>query len=325
MLFSVIIPAFNAEETIENTVNCILYAGLKDYEILIIDDGSTDGTGHMCDRLAAKHSGVKCIHKANSGVSSARNTGVMNSKGDYIIFVDADDYIEQDSLSNAVDIIEAQHPDMLIFGMYFDYYYRNSVYRSDSLVPPCSGMLTLEQVKMKFSELYAANALTPVWNKFFSRKVIIDNHVLFCETMILFEDFMFTIETLEKCNKVYCLQEPIYHYRQSEDEKNAYRRLCRIGDLSEYLSPFSRQIELLGVSDSDKFMDNLYKMLLEQRLYYASYEDICNVMTQHRNSIYAGVDIEYSPFVIYLRNKKSQLRHRIAIIVKSILSRMSRS
>lgn len=325
MLFSVIIPAFNAEETIENTVNCILYAGLKDYEILIIDDGSTDGTGHMCDRLAAKHSGVKCIHKANSGVSSARNTGVMNSKGDYIIFVDADDYIEQDSLSNAVDIIEAQHPDMLIFGMYFDYYYRNSVYRSDSLVPPCSGMLTLEQVKMKFSELYAANALTPVWNKFFSRKVIIDNHVLFCETMILFEDFMFTIETLEKCNKVYCLQEPIYHYRQSEDEKNAYRRLCRIGDLSEYLSPFSRQIELLGVSDSDKFMDNLYKMLLEQRLYYASYEDICNVMTQHRNSIYAGVDIEYSPFVIYLRNKKSRLRHRIAIIVKSIISHMSRS
>ena len=155
MLFSVIIPAFNAEETIENTVNCILYAGLKDYEILIIDDGSTDGTGHMCDRLAAKHSGVKCIHKANSGVSSARNTGVMNSKGDYIIFVDADDYIEQDSLSNAVDIIEAQHPDMLIFGMYFDYYYRNSVYRSDSLVPPCSGMLTLEQVKMKFSSLLA--------------------------------------------------------------------------------------------------------------------------------------------------------------------------
>ncbi len=311
MLFSVIIPAFNAE--------------LKDYEILIIDDGSTDGTGHMCDRLAAKHSEVKCIHKANSGVSSARNTGVMNSKGDYIIFVDADDYIEQDSLSNAVDIIEAQHPDMLIFGMYFDYYYRNSVYRSDSLVPPCSGMLTLEQVKMKFSELYAANALTPVWNKFFSRKVIIDNHVLFCETMILFEDFMFTIETLEKCNKVYCLQEPIYHYRQSEDEKNAYRRLCRIGDLSEYLSPFSEQIESLGIANGKAFMSSLYKMLLEQRLYYASYEDICNVMTQHRNSIYAGVDIEYSPFVIYLRNKKSQLRHRIAIIVKSIISRMSRS
>lgn len=324
MLFSVIIPAFNAEETIENTVNCILYAGLKDYEILIIDDGSTDGTGHMCDRLAAKHSGVKCIHKANSGVSSARNTGVMNSKGDYIIFVDADDYIEQDSLSNAVDIIEAQHPDMLIFGMYFDYYYRNSVYRSDSLVPPCSGMLTLEQVKMKFSELYAANALTPVWNKFFSRKVIIDNHVLFCETMILFEDFMFTIETLEKCNKVYCLQEPIYHYRQSEDEKNAYRRLCRIGDLSEYLSPFSEQIESLGVSDSDKFMENLYKMLLGQKLYYASYKEICDIMTQHMNSGYGGIDVENRPFVIFLRNVKSQLRHRIAVIIKSSISRLRR-
>lgn len=325
MLFSVIIPAFNAEETIENTVNCILYAGLKDYEILIIDDGSTDGTGHMCDRLAAKHSGVKCIHKANSGVSSARNTGVMNSKGDYIIFVDADDYIEQDSLSNAVDIIEAQHPDMLIFGMYFDYYYRNSAYRSDSLVPPCSGMLTLEQVKMKFSELYAANALTPVWNKFFSRKVIIDNHVLFCETMILFEDFMFTIETLEKCNKVYCLQEPIYHYRQSEDEKNAYRRLCRIGNLSEYLSPFSEQIESLGIANGKAFMSSLYKMLLNQHLYYSSYNEIHKLINQHLSGEYSDVSIEKRPLVIYLQNKKSQLRHKIAVILKSLIHRIKRT
>lgn len=73
---------------------------------------------------------------------------------------------------------------------------------------------------------------------------------------------------------------------------------------------------MLGVSDSDKFMDNLYKMLLEQRLYYASYEDICNVMTQHRNSIYAGVDIEYSPFVIYLRNKNHNYVTELRLLLK---------
>ena len=215
--------------------------------------------------------------------------------------------------------------DMLIFGMRFDYYHREHIYRRDSLIPPLAGAICVDKVIHNFNEFYESNSLSSVCNKIFSRASIVKANASFDEDMILMEDFMFSLKVLPCCSDIYCLQEPIYHYRQSEDEKKTYRRLCSINDLPDYLLPFSRQIELLGVSDSDKFMDNLYKMLLEQRLYYASYEDICNVMTQHRNSIYAGVDIEYSPFVIYLRNKKSQLRHRIAIIVKSIISRMSRS
>lgn len=324
MLFSVIIPAFNCEETIEKTVDSIAASGIKDYEILIIDDGSTDKTGSICYSLAQKMPSVRCVHQVNAGVSAARNCGIKNSQGEYLIFFDADDSLDPNSLSNAVNTIETERPDMLIFGMRFDYYHREQIYRCDSLVPPLAGEICVDKVIHNFYDFYESNSLSSACNKIFSRAAIVKANASFDEDMILMEDFMFSLKVLPCCNDIYCLREPIYHYRQSEDEKKLYRRLCRIRDLSEYLAPFSRQIELLGVSDSDRFMENLYKMLLEQRLYYASYKEICSVMTQHRNSIYSGIDIENRPFAIYFRNKKSQLRHRIAVIIKSIISRLRR-
>lgn len=322
MLFSVIIPAYNCEETIENTVDSIAESGIIDYEILIIDDGSTDKTGSICDSLVQKTPTVRCIHQINAGVSAARNCGIENSQGEYILFFDADDTLDSNSLCNAVSTVEIERPDMLIFGMRFDYYHREHIYRRDSLVPPLAGAICVDKIIHNFNEFYESNSLSSVCNKIFSRASIVKANASFDEDMILMEDFMFSLKVLPCCSDIYCLQEPIYHYRQSEDEKKTYRRLCSINNLPDYLLPFSRQIESLGVSDSDRFMENLYKMLLEQRLYYASYEDICNVMTQHRNSIYSGIDIENRPFVIYLRNKKSQLRHSIAVIVKSIFCRL---
>lgn len=324
MLFSVIIPAYNCEETIENTVDSIAESGIIDYEILIIDDGSTDKTGSICDSLSQKMPSVRCIHQINAGVSAARNCGIENSQGEYILFFDADDSLDSNSLCNAVSTVEIERPDMLIFGMRFDYYHRGRVYRNDSLIPPLAGSICVDSVIQNFEKFYESNSLSSVCNKIFSRASIVKANASFDEDMILMEDFMFSLKVLPCCSDIYCLQEPIYHYRQSEDEKKTYRRLCSINDLPDYLLPFSRQIELLGVSDSDKFMDNLYKMLLEQRLYYASYEDICNVMTQHMNSGYGGINIEDRPLVIFLRNKKSHLRHRIAVIVKTLISRLRR-
>ena len=135
MLFSVIIPAYNCEETIENTVDSIAESGIKDYEILIIDDGSTDKTGSICESLSQKMPSVRYIHQINAGVSAARNCGIENSQGEYILFFDADDSLDSNSLCNAVSTVEIERPDMLIFGMRFDYYHREHIYRRDSLIP----------------------------------------------------------------------------------------------------------------------------------------------------------------------------------------------
>ncbi len=91
MRFSVVIPAYNCAGTLEGTVDSIRASGLTDLEIILIDDGSTDGTAEVCDGLVGRFPEVRCVHQSNEGVSAARNRGIDESEGEYIWFVDSDD------------------------------------------------------------------------------------------------------------------------------------------------------------------------------------------------------------------------------------------
>lgn len=91
---SVIIPVYNAEKTLNRCLNSIIAQDFKDFEVLLVDDGSTDDSGKICDEYAAKDDRFKVFHKKNGGASSARNIGLDNAKGEYITFCDADDYTE---------------------------------------------------------------------------------------------------------------------------------------------------------------------------------------------------------------------------------------
>lgn len=314
MTFSVIIPCYNCVSTLEETVASICSCGLTDYEILLIDDGSTDGTAELCDALCTRYQELRCVHQENAGVSAARNRGIDETQGEYLWFVDADDTVDAGALSRAADTIARQQPDILLFGMSFDYYRRGKLYRRDELIPPCAGSLSLEQLKESFQEFYDCNALTPVWNKFYRRKLLLNSGVRFHEDMILMEDFLFVLELLPYCKNIYSLPEAIYRYRQAEDKKGAYRRLQRISDLAGYMQPFEAGLGTLGISAQEA--ENLYEMLLRQKLYYASLCQIRRVLAEQKQSKYAFLEMG-SPLEIYLHNRKTQLRHRVAVAVKS--------
>lgn len=314
MTFSVIIPCYNCVRTLESTVARIRACGLSDYEILLIDDGSADGTAELCDALSVQYPELRCIHQQNAGVSAARNRGIDEAHGEYVWFVDADDTVDAGTLSHAAKITAQQQPDMLLFGMSFDYYYHGKIYRRDELVPPCTGNLTLEQLKERFQEFYDCNALTPVWNKFYRRKRLLESGVRFHENMILMEDFLFVLELLPHCRAIYVLPEAIYRYRQAENEKGAYRRLQRIPDLAAYMQPFEDSMRALGVSEREA--EHLYEMLLRQKMYYAPLRQIRMILAEHKQSKYATIEMS-GPLFIYLRNRKTQMRHRLAIAVKS--------
>lgn len=314
MTFSVIIPCYNCVSTLEETVASICSCGLTDYEILLIDDGSTDGTTELCNALCVKYVAAHCIHQPNAGVSAARNRGIDEAQGEYLWFVDADDTVDDGALSRAADTIARQQPDMLLFGMSFDYYHHGILYRRDKLIPPCAGSLSLEQLKESFQEFYDCNALTPVWNKFYRRKLLLNSGVRFHEDMILMEDFLFVLELLPYCKNIYSLPEAIYRYRQAEDEKGAYRRLQRISDLAGYMQPFEAGLGTLGISAQEA--EKLYEMLLRQKLYYAPLRQIRSILAEQKQSKYASLEMG-GPLEIYLRNRKTQLQHRIAVAVKS--------
>ena len=317
MTFSVIIPCYNCAATLEAMVHSIQDSGLTDYELLLIDDGSNDGTGALCDLLCKRYTQIRCIHQQNAGVSAARNRGLEEAQGDYIWFVDADDTVNPCSVTNAVDIVSRQHPDMLIFGMSFDYYHKGKRYRREIFLPPNSGMLSLEQLRKDFRKFYDCNALTSACNKFIRRDLLMAHGVRFRENMILMEDFLFVLDTLPYCRNIYCLNVEIYRYCQSEDERGAYLRLQRITDLAEYMKPFEKSIEKLGIANGGDLADGFYWMLLRQKMQYSELKEICRTVTVHNSGSRVRMELKLDPVKIYLVNLKTQLRHRFAVWVKS--------
>ena len=336
MLVSVIIPAYNCENTLKRTVENIIASGLKDYEIIIVNDGSADNTASVCNSLCSQYSFINYSEQKNSGVSAARNKGISIATGEYILFFDADDTAEENSFSECIDIIESEKPDILVFGISFDYYKTGKLYRSDKLVPEQTGMLNKTQIKADLESLYNTNALTPVWNKIYKRALIINNTILFNTHYFLMEDFLFSLECLKVCENIYCLPKDLYHYKQSENEKNAFNRLKRIDDLCEYVLPFKTAINELAVGETgDSVFNNFFFMLLSQKMYYENAKEIKKLAEGLKTNnlfndikqgqipeMYVGFlkDIEASRYLkIRLLNLKTQARHRVAVLVKSLI------
>lgn len=299
MTFSVIIPAYNCAGTLESTVRSIQLSGLYDYEIILVDDGSTDGTAALCDELSGKFAEIRCVHQQNAGVSAARNRGIAEARGEYLWFVDADDTVDEGSLADAAKVAEEQKPDMLIFGMSFDFYHKGKVYRRESLVPPYDGAILPEQLKSHFKEFYECNSFTPVWNKFCRKDIIVEHKIAFHKDMILMEDFLFVLELLAHCENIYCVPKAIYRYKQAENEKKIINRLRKIESISKFVYPFEIAMDALLHYGTDKAVPNfaikeyiiesLYLMITRQRLYMANLKTvimISNEIMESENNYY---------------------------------------
>lgn len=339
MLISVIIPAFNCEKSIKRTVDSIISSGLTNYELVIVNDGSTDDTAFVCNSLCSQYSFIKYFEQGNSGVSAARNRGISIATGEYIMFFDADDTAEENTFSECIDIIQSEKPDILIFGMSFDYYKTGKLYRRDVLVPEQTGILRKNQIKETFESLYNTNSLSSACNKIYKKTLISDNKILFNTNYFLMEDFLFSLECLKICENIYCLPKDLYHYKQSENEKKAFNRLKRIDDLCEYVLPFKTAINELSVGEKgDIVFNNFFFMLLSQKIYYENAKEIKKLAESLKNNKlfneftqgeipdrYTGLlkNIEESRyFKIRLLNLKTQARHKIAVFVKSICKKI---
>lgn len=325
MLVSVVIPVYNCINTLENTLDSILRSGLTDFEILLIEDGSRDGTDALCDALQERHACLRCFHKENEGVSQARNRGIQEARGDYILFFDADDTVDPGALKGCEEILRTQNADMLIFGMSFDYYFRGRRYRRDALVPPMAGVLGKEQWIGNMKTLYECNALSPVWNKFIRRSLLLDNRVCFPGGLIEMEDFLFSLNCLKHCESIYILPEAIYRYRQPEDEGNTYRRLCRIPSLSAYMAPFEEA--LAAIPGGAEIAGQIYSAFFFEMMHSAPISLMARTAEDMLSGKYAP-QIEASNPRLYrlLRQKKYvpvrlrslavSLRHTLAVRVK---------
>lgn len=241
MRFSVIIPAYNCAKTLEATVRSIQTSGLTDFEIIIIDDGSTDGTAELCERLSVECDGIRSVHQPNSGASAARNRGINEAQGEYIWFIDADDIVRELDMSLISEAL-SNDADCIMFGMCFVYMHREKTILRETQSCGSSLTLTHENLGMNFRALFDKNYFTAIWNKIIRKRILTDNGLYFNSDLINYEDLHFSLQLMTYCKKAVALPEVYYDYFNEFGHDHTVDRIQRIPDIISYtdkvIAPF---------------------------------------------------------------------------------------
>ena len=224
---SIIVPVYNVENKIHRCLDSILTQSFTDYELILIDDGSTDNSGKICDDYSAKNDKIIVIHQTNKGASAARNTGIKQAKGDYISFVDSDDYLHKDYLETLYSLVTKNHADisMCAFLMFcesgeiteYSYEYDDEDY------------LSYERIRTDLFPKFFTNTnrvgYYSLWNKLIARRIIEDNGLALDETMTFGEDVVFMLACFDACNGVAICNRQFYYYEQASTGLfSSYRR-----------------------------------------------------------------------------------------------------
>lgn len=223
---SIIVPVYKAEHTLARCADSILSQTFTDFELLLIDDGSPDRSGTICDAYAQKDSRVHTIHTENGGVSAARNVGLQAARGQFAAFADSDDFLETDFLESAVNALQTSGADWYISGFSEDIYDEQGQFvRTVPSRQAPTTIYTVRELLEAYNIKYACG-ITSVWGKLFRRDILSENGLLFSESMQYGEDTEFNLRYLEHCAQAYFDARCFYHYvrgnTESLDGSHAY-------------------------------------------------------------------------------------------------------
>lgn len=243
MMISVIMPVYNVEKYIERAVESILNQNYKEIEIILINDGSTDSSGEICELLRRKSKNIKVIHQANSGSGAARQAGIALSIGEYICFVDPDDYMEGDNFNNNMTFIEKYQPDLIVNGYFQLKKNKLGQIIKEEVKPSVIGLYSNYEFRDIFHEYIKVNPRS-LWNKLYKAKFIKDNNITF-EDQKVGQDALFNFSVYKHLKSIYIDDKSYYNYEMLRDNSavNKYnsRRvkyelniIDRMSDLIDY-------------------------------------------------------------------------------------------
>ena len=267
MLFSIVIPVYNVENYIADCVKSILSQQYKDYELILVDDGSTDGSGAICDEYAAMDPRIRVIHQENgglsaarnAGVNSARNTGIAMARGDYICLVDSDDSVGEAWLSSLSSAIEASpsEPELVVFG-YNEKHCDRIVVHIENCVPGFYDRSRLEReifphvIIPDHNKGALASIWVVPWTKAYKRELLLA-HCSAAQGVRVNNDCTFTYECVFSAKSIFILNQALYDY--SADSANSLQRSYH---------PDLFQNNLLLIQYLEKRLKNLHPSVPEQ-------------------------------------------------------------
>jgi len=244
-LISVIIPVYNVEEYLRECIDSVLKQTYENYEIILVDDGSTDGSGKICDEHATKYEKITVIHKENSGPSGTRNAGISVAQGEYIYFLDSDDYLDENAFEKLVSVAESEEADVVFFDAHSfadpkdefavkQGYLRKNEYKTDI------GYNVLTELN-KNKDFHCA-----IYLMLIRKQVLLKNEINFLESAYCSEDMLFTYQIYCVAQRIAQCHEILYHrrYRKSSivTSKKTIRHYLSCKAVYEEIKKFSEKI-----------------------------------------------------------------------------------
>ena len=204
--FSIIVPIYNVDKYIEECINSVLEQKYDNYELILVDDGSTDNSGMICDKYAEKNQNIIVIHKKNGGVSDARNIGIDRAQGKYIVFLDGDDVLTSNCLQNINTILNNELIDILICNF--------NVYGKDikNEKMDIKSINTISDYINLFNDIPCS-----AWRNVYRKNLIDKYKIKFTKGLIGAEDCDFFMRIFEKSKKITCTNFPIINYRVNRE------------------------------------------------------------------------------------------------------------
>lgn len=255
-LVTIIIPVYNVEDYITKCIESIINQTYQNLEIICVNDGSTDNSGKICDIYALNDKRIKVIHKNNGGVSSARNVGLINASGEYIGFVDPDDWIEPEMYEIMVKSSKLSCADIIIVNYYID---------NEATTTPMANVENIPETPFDKEELFKFAFLRDeykgfgayIWNKLFKSTLfkLSDRLILFDESIHFCEDIVFFTQLALKSNNSIYIDKPMYHYYHRQSSLSHTVDISkRIGSLQAY----KQIIGLLEHTEISRWLKRFY-------------------------------------------------------------------
>lgn len=282
---SIIVPIYNVEKYLNDCIESIINQTYKNLEIILVNDGSTDSSLEICEEYARNYENIKVINKKNGGVSDARNKGLENATGTYIIFIDSDDYLAPNSCEILYDAIKESNVEFVT---------ANFAFTNNDGTPWKRPMfsdkfkrtyISIDDYKKSF---YLLNC--GIWNKIFKRDFIEKNKLRF-EKNLPSEDDIFVTLAFIKAKNSYYVDDVVYYYRQREIKKGALSRSsnCNL----DFFKKMNKTYKIVYENFKINNQMNFYKYYYSKRISYILYKFIDSLILTDRERIRILKDMKW--------------------------------
>lgn len=285
---SVIMPVYKVEAYIERAIKSVINSTLKELELFLIDDGSPDKSGMICDEYAAKDDRIKVIHQANQGAHIARNNALKEAKGKYVCFFDSDDYIDDRMLEKLYDIAEKDSLDLVVSGFFIETYFNDKDFITLDYVPESNIYKDKKTFRQDAYKYFDINMFYPPWNKLYRRSYLENNNITFPITYR--DDFPFVLSVIKDIENIGFTSREFYHFIRKREESETQKYVARFYDKREEEHKWMKDIyKSWGLEDDVNAKDMIGRRYIDRLIecMVNLYNDECKLTEKEKtNEIY---------------------------------------